>query len=269
MSNKEKSSYRKDPRSVPTDRKSAVPPKTSPSARHPLRDLSILYEDRDILVVDKAPGLLTMGTETQKEQTAYSRLMNYVRKGNPKSPKRIFIVHRLDRDVSGVLVFAKSSAAKISLQGQWESVEKKYLAVVHGKLKEPAGTISSYLAENASRVVFSTSDQRKGKLSHTAYRVLKETTEFSLLEITLLTGRKNQIRVHMADIGHPIVGDKKYGDKNKDKAHKRVALHAWSLAFNHPFNGRRVAFETPIPGHFSKLVGSTRSAVRKDEDKSP
>ena len=226
-----------------------------PSARHPLSGMTLLYEDRDILVVDKVAGLLTMGTESQKERTAYSRLTDYVRKGNPKSFNRIFIVHRLDRDVSGVLVFAKSGAAKKTLQDQWETSEKKYLAVVHGKLREKTGTITSYLAENAARVVFSTPDKHKGKLSHTAYRVLKETSAFSLLEITLLTGRKNQIRVHLADIGHPIVGDSKYGDRKRAGEFKRVALHAWSLAFNHPFDGRRVAFETPVPGFISKLIG--------------
>lgn len=238
--------------------KSAAREIKQPSARHPLSGLTLLYEDRDILVVDKVAGLLTMGTESQKERTAYSRLMDYVRKGNAKSFNRIFIVHRLDRDVSGVLVFAKSGAAKKTLQDQWESAEKKYLAVVHGKLRDKTGTITSYLAENAARVVFSTPDKHKGKLSHTAYRVLKETAAFSLLEITLLTGRKNQIRVHLADIGHPIVGDSKYGDRVRDREFKRVALHALSIAFNHPFDGRRVAFETPVPGFISRLIGGVQ-----------
>ena len=248
-----------------TGRKSTRPAGGVPRPRHPLHDLSILYEDRDILVVDKAPGLLTMGTDKERNRTAYARLMDYVRKGNPKSPKRVFIVHRLDREVSGVLVFAKSGDAKRALQCQWEDVEKKYLAVVHGTLAEKAGTISSYLAENASRMVFSTKDASKGKLSHTAYRVLKETTAFSLLEITLITGRKNQIRVHLADIKHPIVGDKKYGDRDKDKGQRRLALHALTLSFNHPFDGRRMTIETPAPGHFSWLIGGLPKTV-KDKD---
>ena len=225
---------------------------TSPG-RHQPQGLTILYEDRDILVVDKAPGLLTMGTENERTRTAYYRLTDYIRKGCAKSRKRVFIVHRLDREVSGILVFAKTAAAKTSLQDQWEETEKKYLAVVHGKLANETGIISTYLAENSAHVVYSTSDPKKGKLSHTAYRVLKETRAFSLLEITLLTGRKNQIRVHLAENGHPIVGDKKYGER--DRAHKRLALHAQSISFKHPFSGKRLTFETEIPAYFNKLVG--------------
>jgi len=226
--------------------------KTSRHARR-LQGLTLLHEDRDILVIDKAPGLLTMGTDKEKTKTAYYRLTDYVRKGNAKSRKRIFIVHRLDREVSGVLVFAKTPEAKARLQGQWDRVEKKYLAVVHGTPKEKSGTISSYLAENSALVVYSTKNPKKGKLSHTEYRVHKETGTFSLIEITLLTGRKNQIRVHLADIGHPIVGDRKYGDR--DKAHKRMALHAISISFRHPFSGEQVHFETAVPDYVKTLVG--------------
>ncbi|HOC69701.1 MAG TPA: RluA family pseudouridine synthase [Candidatus Hydrogenedentes bacterium] len=223
------------------------------SGRHCPRGLHILYEDEDILVVDKSSGLLTMGTPVKKEQTAYARLMNYVRKGNAKSRKRIFIVHRLDRDVSGVLIFAKSYQAKLSLQEHWHDADKKYLAIVHGNLTEKAGTITSYLAENASHHVFSVSDKEKGKLSHTVYQVLKETKTSSLLEITLLTGRKNQIRVHLADIGHPVMGDHKYGIRNKTGG--RLALHAFSIAFDHPYSGKRVSFEAPVPEYFKLLLG--------------
>ena len=223
------------------------------TGRHQPQGLTILYEDRDILVVDKAPGLLTIGTEKERTRTAYYRLTDYVRKGYAKSRKRVFIVHRLDRDVSGILVFSKTAAAKTSLQNQWGETEKKYLAVVHGKLANKTGTISTYLAESSAHVVYSTSDRKKGKLSHTAYRVLKETEVFSLLEIRLLTGRKNQIRVHLAESGHPIVGDKKYG--GRDRAHKRLALHAQSISFKHPFSGKQVTFETSVPGYFGRLIG--------------
>jgi tRNA pseudouridine32 synthase/23S rRNA pseudouridine746 synthase/23S rRNA pseudouridine1911/1915/1917 synthase len=158
----------------------------------------ILYEDEDILVVDKPAGLLTIGTDTDKEHTAYFILMDYVRKGQAKSRKRVWIVHRLDRETSGVLVFAKSEEAKRRLQDRWEETEKKYLAVVHGNLKKKSDTMTTYLAENKARVVYSTSDHAKGKLAHTAYRVLRETKDFTLLEVDLLTGRKHQIRVHRA-----------------------------------------------------------------------
>ncbi len=230
------------------------------TGRHRPQGLEILHEDRDILVIDKTAGLLTMGTDKEKMRTAYYRLTDYVRKGNAKSRKRVFIVHRLDRDVSGILVFAKTIEAKKHLQENWDRTEKKYLAVVHGTPAERAGTISTYLTENRAHVVHSTSNQRKGKLSHTAYKVLKTTKNFSLLEITLLTGRKNQIRVHLAEKGHPIVGDRKYGEK--DATHKRMALHAQSLSFKHPFTHKQVTFEAKAPSHLSRLVGAVEPEVR-------
>jgi RluA family pseudouridine synthase len=216
--------------------------------------LVILYEDQEILVVDKPPGLLTIGTERDKSRTAYFILTDYVRKGCARSRNRVFIVHRLDRETSGVLVFAKSEEAKLRLQGAWNETEKKYLAVVHGRCKKAAETISTYLAENKAHVVYSTSDATKGKLSHTAYRVLKQTQDFALLEADLLTGRKNQIRVHLAGIGHPIVGDRKYGLAKDPYA--GLALHARSISFRHPFSGRRLTFAAKVPAYFSKLVGS-------------
>jgi RluA family pseudouridine synthase len=218
------------------------------------RDIGILYEDADILVVVKPCGLLTMGTDRDKSRTLYSILTDYVRKGQSRSPKRVFIVHRLDRDTSGILVFAKSLEAKLRLQGRWEETEKKYIAVVHGRCEKREDTITTYLAENKAHVVYSTADASKGKLSHTAYRVLKDTKEFSLLEVNLLTGRKHQIRVHLAGIGHPVVGDEKYG-KGKE-TYKRLALHAKSLSFIHPFTGKRLTFETGFPEYFNRLVGS-------------
>jgi tRNA pseudouridine32 synthase/23S rRNA pseudouridine746 synthase/23S rRNA pseudouridine1911/1915/1917 synthase len=224
----------------------------SPRHKRFPKDLKILHEDGDILVVVKPPGLLTMGTDRDKSRTAYFMLTDYVRKGDPRSPKRIFIVHRLDRDTSGILIFAKNMGAKLRLQGRWEETEKKYLAVVHCRFKKKEGKITTYLTENKAHIVYSTSDPAKGKLSHTAYRVLKETKEFSLLEVDLLTGRKHQIRVHLADIGHPVVGDGKYG-KEKD-AYKRLALHAKSISFTHPVSGKRVMFETGFPEYFNKLL---------------
>lgn len=220
--------------------------------RHLPRGVSIIYEDRDILVVEKPAGLLTMGTDREKINTLYHSLTEYVCKGNSKCRNRVFIVHRLDREVSGILIFAKTPQVKMTLQGQWAETEKKYQALVHGVLAEKEGTITSYLAESSSFVVYSTTDKSKGKLSHTGYTVLKESNAFSLLEITLLTGRKNQIRVHLADIGHPIVGDKKYG--NGDKEFKRLALHATSISFKHPFNGKAMTFTSKAPALFNRLI---------------
>jgi RluA family pseudouridine synthase len=232
---------------------SAMYKRSSPSAKFLPRGLAILYEDRDILVVDKPPGLLTMATDSEKTRTAYFILTDYVRKGYSKSRNRIFIVHRLDREASGILVFAKSIEAKLRLQGQWNETEKKYLAVVHGRCEKKAETITSYLAENKAHVVYTTSDTTKGKLSQTAYKVLKETRDFTLLEVDLVTGRKHQIRVHLAAIGHPIVGDPKYGKEGRGRA--RLALHARSIAFKHPISGERLTFETKVPAYFNQLVG--------------
>jgi tRNA pseudouridine32 synthase/23S rRNA pseudouridine746 synthase/23S rRNA pseudouridine1911/1915/1917 synthase len=215
--------------------------------------LVILHEDRDIVVVNKPPGLLTIGTERDKSRTAYFILTDYVRKGSIRSRNRVFIVHRLDRETSGVLIFAKNEEAKLRLQDAWSETEKKYLAVVHGRCSKSADTISTYLAENKAHVVYSTPDVTKGKLSHTAYRVLQQTKRFALLEVDLLTGRKNQIRVHLAGIGHPIVGDRKYGSA-KDSC-TDLALHARTISFTHPFSGERLTIAAETPVYFHKLVG--------------
>ena len=224
--------------------------KKSRGKRRP-KGLIILHEDRDIIVVDKAPGLLTMGTSREKVKTAYYALTDYVRKGNPKSRERIYIVHRLDREVSGILVFARSVAAKNALQAQWAKVEKHYLALVRGVPRDSEGTFSSYLVENGVHSVHSTTDPKRGKLSHTAYKVLGQSKGVSLLDINLLTGRKHQIRVHLAENKLPIVGDKKYGEKRSGG--RRLALHAKSLAFEHPHSGAPCFFETRIPHIFSRI----------------
>jgi len=226
----------------------------SPNTKFLPKGLVILYEDRDILVVDKPAGLLTVATETDKLRTVHFALTDYIRKGCAKSRKQLYVVHRLDKQTSGVLIFAKTETAKINLQGGWKKTEKEYLAVVHGRLAERSGTITSYLTENkASQVVYATTDTATGKLSHTRYNVLRETKMFSVLEVHPLTGRKNQIRVHFADIGHSVVGDRKYGIENK--RYDRMALHARSIAFNHPFSGKRLLFEAKVPEWFDKLVG--------------
>lgn len=225
--------------------------------KHLPRGLEILYEDKDIIVIDKPAGLLTVGTATNKTRTALYILGDYVRKGCAKSRNQVFAVHRLDQWTSGVLIFAKSQEAKLCLQEQWKDTEKRYLAVVHGQLDKKEGMISSYLAENSAYVVYSTTDTAKGKLAHTVYKVLKETKLFSLLEINLLTGRKNQIRVHLADKGHPIAGDRKYG-KKKDE-YERLALHAKSISFKHPTSGEQMIFETKMPSYFSRLLDNVHN----------
>jgi tRNA pseudouridine32 synthase/23S rRNA pseudouridine746 synthase/23S rRNA pseudouridine1911/1915/1917 synthase len=194
-----------------------------------------------------------MGTDRDKSRTVHAILNDYVRKGDSRSRNRIYIVHRLDRETSGILILAKSELAKIFLQGHWQETDKRYLTVVHGSLAAKAGTISSYLAENSAFTVYSTPDPALGKLSHTEYTVLKESKGFSMLEIRLLTGRKHQIRVHLSEMGHPVVGDRKYGKGND--VYGTLALHARSISFTHPVSGKRLTFETGIPDFFTRLVG--------------
>jgi len=225
--------------------------KPSPKKFHP-RGISILYEDHSILVVDKISGLLTVSTAKVREKTAYYLLNDYVKKGNHKSRNRVFIVHRLDRDTSGVIIFAKSIHAKRFLQDEWPGFEKIYYAVVHGSLPEKEGIITSYLAENSAHKMYSVNNPEKGKLARTGFKVIKESRKFSLLEIDLLTGRKNQIRVHFAEKGFPVVGDKKYGEKAKGS--KGLTLHSASLSIVHPDTKEKMTFETPIPAYFKSLV---------------
>jgi len=224
------------------------------SAPHRCRPkgLEIIYEDRDLLVINKDAGLLTMSTIRDEQRTAQCLLTDYLRKGSARSRLQAYTVHRLDRDTSGLLIFAKTEAVQQYLKNHWKDVEKEYLAVVYGQLKEKSGTFSSYLAENEAQFVYSTS-QTKGRWSETKYEVVRETSGFSALKISLLTGRKNQIRVHFAEAGHPVVGDTKYG--LRDKKFERMALHARSISFNHPHSGKRMVFEAPVPEFFNRLMG--------------
>lgn len=209
-------------------------------------DFPVVYEDEAVIVVEKPAGLLSMGTEKEKIRTLYWQLTDYIRRQNESGRGRIFIVHRLDRDVSGLMVFAKSEKAKEALQKNWKKAVKKYCAVVRGVPLKKQGIIRSFLAEDKFRKVYSAAKRsREAKHAVTHYRVLKAKPGTALLEITLETGRKNQIRVHLADLGHPILGDSKYGDPKT--AHLRLALHAHFLSFPHPVTGKSMAFESRLP----------------------
>ncbi|KYG83369.1 RluA family pseudouridine synthase [Roseivirga echinicomitans] len=223
-----------------------------PSRKHKPPGLKILHEDRDIIVVDKSEGLLTISNDKVKDKTAHFFLNNYVQKGNPKSRDRVFIVHRLDRDTSGVLVFAKNQNAKAYLQEEWSQFNKKYYAIVLGKPPEMEGEVTSYLMENSAYRMYSTKDSSKGKFAKTGYKVVKSNAHYSLLEIELFTGRKNQIRVHMSDIGCPIAGDKVYGKDPKVRG--RLALHAASLTILHPYSKKEMTFETGLPNEFKAVM---------------
>lgn len=226
---------------------------TKKNGTHHPKGLPLIYEDSALLVVDKPSGLLSMGSERDKIRTAHTLVNDYVRKGDPRSRNRAFIVHRLDRDTSGLLLFARSEPAKCFLQAHWDETRKQYLAVVHGVLTAKEGIISTYLAENSAHNVYSTGNETTGKLARTAYRVLQENKGLSLLEIDLLTGRKHQIRVHFSEAGHPVVGDRKYG---RDDASRYLLLHSRSLDVQHPTNGRRLVLDTPAPGYLTRLFGT-------------
>jgi len=223
-----------------------------PPKKHEPKGMRILYEDRDLIIVDKICGLLTMGNAKEAARTAQNILMFYVQKGNLKSPNRVFIVHRLDRDTSGVLVFAKSKEHKEYLQNQWHEFSKTYYAVVHGKPKKDKGIIQSYLVESGVHKVYSTKDPNKGKLAKTEYEVINSNDDFSLLKIKLHTGRKHQIRVHFADMGCAIVGDKKYDPSSK--GFKRLCLHAGELTIKHPYNKQTMVCPAEMPSYFLQLV---------------
>jgi tRNA pseudouridine32 synthase/23S rRNA pseudouridine746 synthase/23S rRNA pseudouridine1911/1915/1917 synthase len=230
-----------------------IPPTRRPPRRHRPKGLEIIHDDRDILVVNKEPGLLTMSFHKDQPDTAEQILNDYVRKGCSRSKNRVFVVHRLDRESYGLLLFAKSYQVQQRLKDNWKDTEKLYLAAVHGRLEPVSGVIESYLAENKDQFVASTEKPGEGRLAKTGYSVIKQTRALSIIKIKLLTGRKNQIRVHFAEKNHPVVGDRKYG--RADKAYQRLALHAKTISFNHPHRGEPMFFNTAIPEFFARIAG--------------
>lgn len=221
------------------------------AAEDALLGMKILFEDDDLIVIDKPAGLLSMATDEERDRTAYRALTDYVRRNNPNN--RVFIVHRLDRETSGVMMFAKRAATQQTLQDNWKDsvIERAYVAVVEGRLKVEKGTITSWLQESGTQTMY-VGKPGEGLKAILHYQVLKSGTDYSLLEIHLETGRRNQIRVQMQHIGHPVVGDKRYGLGKNPIA--RLGLHARVLSFRHPVTGEILRFETPIPPTFLKLV---------------
>lgn len=223
-----------------------------------LRGLKILYEDRDVVVVDKNPGVLSCSTRDHDEFTAENVLSDYLRKGDPKSRNQAYLVHRLDRETSGIMVFAKSAEMQRRLVESWGSAEKLYIAAVYGRPAQPSGVISGYLAQDENLLVHAVRDPGRGHYAETEYTVVGETPTVSILKVRLRTGRRNQIRVQFKDRGLPVVGDVKYNWK--DAFRERLCLHAKSLAFDHPYDGRRCAFETGIPEVFRQVARGLREA---------
>lgn len=217
----------------------------------PLKDLKIIYEDLDIIVIYKDKGLLSVSTNKENEKTAFRILSNYIKQADPRN--QLFVVHRLDRETSGIMMFAKSQEVKIFLQTDWQEtvMDRCYYVVVEGEVEKDYGVVHSWLSENKNFLVFSSQTPGKGQEAVTHYKVIKRNKKYSLLEIRLETGRKNQIRVHMQDIGHSVIGDKKYGATSNPI--NRLALHAFLLAFKHPRTKEVIKFDTPIPPEFNKL----------------
>lgn len=213
--------------------------------------LDIVYEDDDLIVINKPAGLLSVGTDKDLGDTAYRMVMDYIRTDHRKG--ELFIVHRLDRDTSGLLIFSKNYKLREALQDDWNKLVKYrgYYALVQGVLKNKKDTLKHYLKENTLHMVYVSTNKHEAQEAITHYEVVKESKYHSLLEVKIDTGRKNQIRVQMDYIGHPVLGDKKYG--KPDDPIKRLGLHAYRLEFTHPFTKKYFKFETKLPPVFLKL----------------
>lgn len=217
-----------------------------------LEGITILHEDDDLIVINKEAGILSMAGRRSEELDAYRQLTEYVKYDHRRN--RVYIVHRLDRDTSGVMIYAKNEEAKNKLQDNWQEVVTKrlYTALVVGNVRDEEGTISSWLNETQTLHVYSSPHDDGGKHAVTHYWKIAGNENYSLVEVELETGRKNQIRVHMQDIGHPVVGDKKYG--GKENPLKRLALHATTLEFIHPSTDKLVSYTVRAPISFSNLI---------------
>lgn len=221
--------------------------------RNRMKGLTIVFEDEYIIVIEKEPGILSVGTEKEKTLTVFNVLNNYV-KAKGKKDSRIFVLHRLDREVSGLMIFSKDAETQSICQRNWNVIvpEHKYTAVVEGQLEPEKGTIKSWLTENKNYMIFSSSFDNGGLEAVSRYKTLKKAKHCSLLEIDLVTRRKNQIRAQLNQLKHPIVGDRKYGASSNPI--KRIALHSQSMVIVHPISGQKLEFESNLPKSFSILL---------------
>lgn len=212
--------------------------------------LDIIYEDKYFLVVNKPSGLLTVSTDKEKEKTLFHKVLEYEKKKNKNN--KIFILHRLDKDTSGIVILAKDQKLKFTMQNNWNELVKlrSYIAVVEGTLEKESDTIKSYLTEDKTLKTYIT-NSKKGNLAITKYRVVSSNNKYSLLDIEIKTGRKNQIRVQLNSIGNPIIGDKKYGSNINPI--NRLGLHANKLVLINPITKKEMSFETDIPNEFVNL----------------
>ncbi len=223
----------------------------SPIKKKTRSRLPIIYEDDEIIVINKPSGLLSIASDKEKSSTAYRMLSDYVQQKDKHN--RVFVVHRLDEDTSGVLMVAKNVKIQQALQEKWNDIVSKrgYYAIVEGVMEKPSGTIKSYLKKNSQNMMYSSKKAGDGQLAITHYRVIKSNEKYSLLDVNIDTGRKNQIRVHLGEMGHHIIGDDKYGEPSNPI--KRLGLHAYELDLTHPITGKKMKFTAPMPKEFSTL----------------
>jgi 23S rRNA pseudouridine1911/1915/1917 synthase len=231
----------------------SIHPKDNVRAENLLpQGMKVLFEDASLIVIEKPENLLSMANATERDRTAYAFLTDYVRRGNPRSPSRVWIVHRLDRETSGLMVFAKTEVAKRELQAHWHNTEKRYFAVVEGSLPADHGVLKSHLDESGPFKVYSAPPSERTRHAVTHYRVMKRVASRSLVELSPETGRRNQIRVQLADEECPVIGDRKYAART-DPA-RRLGLHASFLQFKHPLSGELLRFESHLPQDLARLL---------------
>ncbi|MFH1159764.1 MAG: RluA family pseudouridine synthase [bacterium] len=222
-----------------------------PGSRSRLKSpFRIFFEDEYMLVVEKPVGILTVGDIGSGGTSLYKMMLDYVKESS-RGKERIFVVHRLDKEVSGLLVFAKSEKIQEQIKADWENTRKLYYVLVQGNPPKDKGTLRSWLKEGKDQHVFSSGSPEGAKLAITHYRVTDKIADYALLEVELETGRKNQIRVHLADMGCPVVGDRRYGAV--DRFDRRIRLHAFYLSLNHPATGVPLEFKSPMPKGFLVL----------------
>ena len=215
--------------------------------------IKLVYEDNDIIVVDKGYGVLSTAAGKPSDDTVYNILKKYARGFSDKA--NVYVVHRLDRDTSGLMLLTRTKQARDKLISNWNNmvIDRKYIAIVEGKMEQKEGTVKSFLAENPDTFeMYSTDDKKLGRLAVTRYRVVEQGSRFAMVELEIKTGRKNQIRVHMHDLGNPVSGDRKYG--GHPSPINRIALHATTLAIVHPITGKAVTFTSPVPDNFLKMI---------------
>lgn len=223
----------------------------TPVRRKLRKNLPIIYEDDEIIVINKPSGLLSIASDKEKGSTAYRILTDYVQQKDRHN--RIFVVHRLDEDTSGVLMVAKNAKLRDALQENWNNIVEKrgYIAVVEGQVKKESDTIKSYLMKNSQDLMYSSKNKKDGQLAITHYKVMKRSDDYTMLDVNIDTGRKNQIRVHLGEMGNHVIGDDKYG-KPKNPL-KRLGLHAYELTLTHPFTKKKMKFTSPYPEEFNSL----------------